>query len=183
VSHKQTLKALSKVRETLSTQPAESPAKQEQPVSVDVATLRQGQPVFHRPWGKKAVVAEVDLRKSRVRIDMSGVFLWAEARDLAPSDARPETRASVTQTVSASPVPMRLDLRGMRADVALSELEKGVDNALLAGRSVLEIIHGRGTGALRKEVHAYLRQSPAIATFSLAPEDQGGDGVTLVEFR
>lgn len=183
VSHKQTLKALSKVRETLSTQPAESPAEQEQPVSVDVATLRQGQPVFHRPWGKKAVVAEVDLRKSRVRIDMSGVFLWAEARDLAPSDARPETRASVTQTVSASPVPMRLDLRGMRADVALSELEKGVDNALLAGRSVLEIIHGRGTGALRKEVHAYLRQSPAIATFSLAPEDQGGDGVTLVEFR
>lgn len=181
-SHKQTLKALSKVRETLSTQSAEAPVVQE-PVSVDVTTLRQGQPVFHRPWGKKAVVAEVDLRKSRVRIDMSGVFLWAEARDLAPSDAKPQPKTSVTQTVSASPVPMRLDLRGMRADVALSELEKGVDNALLAGRSVLEVIHGRGTGALRKEVHAYLRQSPAIASFSLAPEDQGGDGVTLIEFR
>lgn len=181
VSHKQTLKALSRVRESLAATPVETPAEAA-PV-IDVTTLRVGQPVFHRPWGKKAVVAEVDLRKARVRIDMSGVFLWAEARDLAPSDEKPSTRVSVTHTVSASPVPMRLDLRGMRADVALSELEKGVDNALLAGRSVLEVIHGRGTGALRKEVHAYLRQSPAVASFELAPEDQGGDGVTLVEFR
>lgn len=181
-SHKQTLKALSKVRESLTSQPAEAAAEVARP-ALDINTLRTGQTVYHHPWGKTATVSEVDLRKGRVRIDMSGVFLWADAADLAPSADSPKTRTSVIRNVSASVVPMRLDLRGMRADVALSELAKFIDNALLAGMNVAEIIHGRGTGALRKEVHASLRQCPAVASFTLAPEDQGGDGMTIVEFR
>lgn len=51
------------------------------------------------------------------------------------------------------------------------------------GREGVEIVHGRGTGALRKEVHAFLKTFPGIASFALAPEDQGGDGVTIVTFK
>ncbi|MFR5647722.1 MAG: Smr/MutS family protein, partial [Bilophila wadsworthia] len=54
---------------------------------------------------------------------------------------------------------------------------------LLSGREGVEIVHGRGTGALRKEVHAFLKTFPGIASFALAPEDQGGDGVTIVTFK
>ena len=76
-----------------------------------------------------------------------------------------------------------MDLRGKRADQALSELSQYLDRALLSGREGVEIVHGRGTGALRKEVHAFLKTFPGIASFALAPEDQGGDGVTIVTFK
>lgn len=78
---------------------------------------------------------------------------------------------------------MRVDLRGMRADVAVSELSRALDKALLAGMSAVEAIHGRGTGALRKEIHAFLKSFPAVRSFALAPEDQGGDGVTIIELK
>jgi DNA mismatch repair protein MutS2 len=55
-----------------------------------------------------------------------------------------------------------------------------LDAAILNGRTELEILHGRGTGALRREVHAFLKRYPPAASFAVAPEDQGGDGVTCV---
>ena len=65
----------------------------------------------------------------------------------------------------------------MRADVALAELERFMDKALLAGFSEVEVVHGRGTGALRRQVHDFLRSFPAVGQFALAPEDRGGDGM------
>jgi DNA mismatch repair protein MutS2 len=78
---------------------------------------------------------------------------------------------------------LRLDLRGKRADFALAELAQYIDSAILGGRDLVEIIHGRGTGALRREIHAFLKDNPAIKSYALAPEDQGGDGVTLAELK
>jgi DNA mismatch repair protein MutS2 len=74
-------------------------------------------------------------------------------------------------------------LRGKRAEMALSELGAFLDKALLSNMEGAEIVHGRGTGALRREVHNFLRSFPGIAAFALAPEDQGGDGMTMVTFR
>jgi DNA mismatch repair protein MutS2 len=74
-------------------------------------------------------------------------------------------------------------LRGKRADAALGELGTFLDKALLANMEGAEIVHGRGTGALRREVHNFLRNFPGIAGFSLAPEEQGGDGMTMVTFK
>ena len=67
--------------------------------------------------------------------------------------------------------------------MAISELSQYLDRALRSGREGAEIVHGRGTGALRKEVHAFLKTFPGVASFALAPEDQGGDGVTVVIFK
>ena len=77
---------------------------------------------------------------------------------------------------------MSLDLRGFRADVALSELARFLDQALLKGRERVEIVHGKGSGALRREVHAFLKSFPPVAHFFLATEEEGGDGKTIVEF-
>ena len=71
----------------------------------------------------------------------------------------------------------------MRADVAITELERFLDAAIVGGRTELEILHGRGTGALRREVHAMLKNYPPVASFTIAPEDQGGDGVTCVVLK
>ena len=47
----------------------------------------------------------------------------------------------------------------------------------------MEVIHGRGTGVLRRELHAFLRGFAAVSAFRLAPDDQGGDGMTIVVLK
>ena len=78
---------------------------------------------------------------------------------------------------------MSIDLRGQRSDSAVSELSRFLDQAILRGACGVEIIHGRGTGALRKEIHEFLRRFPAVRSFRLASEEEGGDGKTLVEMK
>jgi DNA mismatch repair protein MutS2 len=67
--------------------------------------------------------------------------------------------------------------------VAISELDSFIDKALLSNTEELEVVHGKGTGALRREIHSYLKNAPAVASFRLAPADLGGDGMTIVELR
>jgi DNA mismatch repair protein MutS2 len=77
---------------------------------------------------------------------------------------------------------MQLDIRGKRSDEAVAELSQFLDQALLSGFEEVEIIHGKGTGALRGEVHSVLKRFPGVSDFTLAPADRGGDGMTLVHF-
>ncbi|PKN41946.1 MAG: endonuclease MutS2, partial [Deltaproteobacteria bacterium HGW-Deltaproteobacteria-20] len=86
----------------------------------------------------------------------------------------------VLRSAPAPVPPLRLDLRGMRADEAESELSRFLDKALLAGRTEVEIIHGMGTGAMRRMVHEHLKRSRAVGDFRLGNADEGGDGVTKV---
>lgn len=78
---------------------------------------------------------------------------------------------------------MSIDVRGQRADESIKAIERFLDQAILAGYGEVEIVHGRGTGALRRQIHEFLGASPAAASFVLAPEDQGGDGMTIVTLR
>ncbi|MCS7065427.1 MAG: Smr/MutS family protein, partial [Fimbriimonadales bacterium] len=110
--------------------------------------------------------------------------LPVELDDLEPvAQPAPQSRVRTKRPRPPQPVPHELIIRQMRVDEALPVLEKYLDDALLAGYDSVRILHGRGTGALRHAVHAYLSQHPQVASFQLAPRDQGGDGVTIVRFR
>jgi len=76
-----------------------------------------------------------------------------------------------------------LSLRGMRAEKAISVLEKYLDDALLAGFSSVEVIHGKGEGILRKLVAEQLEAHPRVKSFHTAALDRGGYGVTVAEFK
>jgi DNA mismatch repair protein MutS2 len=76
-----------------------------------------------------------------------------------------------------------LDLRGQRADEALSELESFLDRTALEGADVVFVIHGHGTGALRKVVREYLATSPYVARFRAGGAGEGGDGVSVVSLK
>ncbi|SET78075.1 DNA mismatch repair protein MutS2 [Salinibacillus kushneri] len=78
-------------------------------------------------------------------------------------------------------VKTELDLRGKRYEDALQELEKYVDNALLAGYPRVSIIHGKGTGALRKGVQKFAERHPSITSQRLGGMSEGGSGVTVLE--
>jgi DNA mismatch repair protein MutS2 len=75
-----------------------------------------------------------------------------------------------------------ISLRGLRVDEAEAELVKALDRAVLADLPYLRVIHGKGTGALRSRVHEILAGDARVKRFGFAPPNQGGHGVTIVEF-
>ncbi|MDR1685337.1 MAG: Smr/MutS family protein [Desulfovibrio sp.] len=186
--HKQTLKELARLRKAVNAG-SEGGAEPAARAPVDLAALEPRARVRHVPWKRLGTVLEIDERKQRLRLDFDGVSLWAEAADIELADGNaPSARNAAGRSAqrpkaffSVPYAPVSLDIRGEHADTALSGLGRFLDGAVTDGRAEVEIIHGRGTGVLRREVHAFLRTFPAVRSFRLAPEDRGGDGMTIVE--
>ena len=80
-----------------------------------------------------------------------------------------------------SAVKRELDLRGQTALEAIMEIDKFIDNALLMGVNQLTIIHGKGTGKLRREIHNHLKKNKYIKSYRLGTFGEGESGVTIVE--
>ena len=78
-------------------------------------------------------------------------------------------------------VQRELDIRGLMVDESESVVGKFIDDAAIAGLRHVLIIHGKGSGALRKGIHEFLRRNRSVASFQLADIDEGGSGATLVE--
>jgi DNA mismatch repair protein MutS2 len=88
----------------------------------------------------------------------------------------------ISAPVAQEPLRMELDLHGYRADDAIAELDRYLDRALLAGYPKVRIIHGTGQGKLYRVVHEFLRDFPAVRRFRFGGTEEGGGGVTVVEF-
>lgn len=85
--------------------------------------------------------------------------------------------------VESSQIKREIDLRGMYGDEAIDMIDKFIDDALLAGLHRVDIIHGKGTGALRKKVGEYLKKHKSVKSFRLGEWNEGGTGVTVVELE
>jgi len=94
-----------------------------------------------------------------------------------------ETTPVATIKGSNYHVKPELDLRGERFEDALHRLEHYIDDALLAGYSKVSIIHGKGTGALRKGVQEFSRKHSRIASYRAGSSGEGGSGVTVIELK
>jgi DNA mismatch repair protein MutS2 len=132
-----------------------------------------------------------------VKVTVGALTVEVDAAELARGKAAPAARGA--RPLSGGPPPRvspedelalatpsgsnTLDLRGQRADEALDAIEPYLDRAALDGRSPIFIIHGHGTGALRKQVRAYLDRSPYVARWAPGDPRQGGDGVSVVQLR
>ncbi len=74
---------------------------------------------------------------------------------------------------------MEIDLRGLRVDDGLAELERQLDAAYLNGMPFVRIIHGKGTGAMKKAVREALHANPHVKRFEGGKDEEGGEGVTI----
>jgi len=120
--------------------------------------------------------AEVQLGALRTRVSA----LDLEKRQPVAS---PGGRSEVHVQLSRRPIPrVEIDLRGWRAEDALPELDKYLDDAYLASLPYAHIIHGKGTGTLRRVVREALADHPLVASFRPGELDEGGEGVTVVQF-
>jgi DNA mismatch repair protein MutS2 len=100
-----------------------------------------------------------------------------------PSDGPPPPAADDPLALVSPTGGHTLDLRGRDGDDAIAALEAYLDRATLSGQSHVIVVHGHGTGALRKRVRAYLDDSPYVARWAPGTPRQGGDGAAVVELR
>ncbi|EAE5709946.1 TPA: endonuclease MutS2 [Listeria monocytogenes] len=97
---------------------------------------------------------------------------------------KPKKQRIITSVHSSgSPTKSELDLRGERYEDALQKVDKYLDEALLAGYPQVAIIHGKGTGALRTGVTEYLKNHRMVKSIRFGAAAEGGNGVTIVEFK
>ncbi|MBV9496112.1 MAG: Smr/MutS family protein [Acidobacteria bacterium] len=143
-----------------------------------------GEKVEHRKFKVVGDVLSIDGNKAVINVN--GRKMTVEARDLAPvAGAKPKassfapTRKSKTSTPDIAPISAELNLIGQRVDDALEASDKFLDRALLEGKEAVRIIHGFGTGVLRKAVREHLRKHPAVASWRPGEENEGGDGATV----
>jgi len=76
-----------------------------------------------------------------------------------------------------------LNVIGCTVDEALARAERFLDESLLGDQRLVRVIHGYGTGQLKRALTGFLQQHPLVARFETAPPEQGGGGVTLVELK
>ena len=86
----------------------------------------------------------------------------------------------MSKTATVSP---EIKLLGMTVDEAISALDKYLDDAYLAHLHTVRVVHGKGTGALRKAVQGHLKRVKIVKDFHLAEFGEGDAGVTIVEFK
>ena len=102
---------------------------------------------------------------------------------LQPEEKDNKFRLTKITQSKAKNISMTLDLRGARYEEARERTDKYLDDAYLAGLKCVEIIHGKGTGALREGIHDLLRYHHHVGEFRLGNEGEGGHGVTIVTLR
>lgn len=141
---------------------------------VTVLSLDQEGIILENPV-KGKVLVEVEGKRLRIPLDWLG-----KAVSKNPEEARDTTPVNVTRAAAAT---FTLDLRGFRAEDAISELGRFLDQAVLSNLGMLQIIHGKGTGVIRKVVHEVLAEHSAVQKYRLGGLDEGGAGVTFVEMK
>jgi DNA mismatch repair protein MutS2 len=116
-------------------------------------------------------------------VSASDVSSAAEKHDPLAA-ARKQKNVHVTVTsANTDEMRMEINLIGRTVDEATEELEKYLDRAFLAGLPCVRIIHGHGAGILRRGVREFLKSHPHVANLAEAPQNEGGQGATLVELR
>lgn len=167
-------------------------------VPVDPDTLEVGQRVFVRSFNREGdIVARLD-DQARVQIgalqttaDLDDLFFSSDTRRKRPASGPTARRAPAPSpsheepTTTGIPQTKRntVDLRGLHVDEALEKLEMFLDTAYLESRAGVHIIHGHGTGALKRAVRGWLIGSRYVADFRPGERGEGGDGVTVAALK
>ncbi len=120
-------------------------------------------------------------------VQMGIMKMTVPTTSIEPVAAKPDNTTKKAQTNmrlhKAQTASTEIHLRAMRAEDAERELERFIDDAVLAGLDSVRIVHGKGEGILRKITQEYLRRHPHVRSHKLADASEGGEGVTVAVFR
>lgn len=131
--------------------------------------------------GTMAVGRVIEMNGLELLIDINGLRVRTEVSKVYPAEKKEQKAlvSSESRPLLLS-VPSRIDIRGSRVADVVTELDKRIADAISANLTSVEIIHGKGTGALRKAVQDFLSEHPQVSSFRTGHITEGGDGVTFV---
>jgi DNA mismatch repair protein MutS2 len=148
-----------------------------------------GEEVLLSQFGQRGVLLRRENGQSEVQVGAMRLTVptktlrRVKAEETAAEPARKGGGSAAVSFQRALQLSPELDLRGQRADEALLNVEKYLDDARLAGVNKVRIIHGKGLGALRKVVYESVKADPSVRAIQEAPEEEGGAGVAVVELK
>ncbi len=173
-----------RVRETAQRQKAVEPppAKQATQASSLLQPLAVGDTVWIESLAQMGQVLGLGNGEAEVQVGAFRAKLPLVSLEKRPAPAQPRDQSQVRVTMAARPLPsVELHLRGMRVEEVVPRLGQYLDDAYLAGLPFVRIVHGKGTGTLRKVVREILSEHPLVASFKTGELNEGGEGVTVVK--
>lgn len=150
--------------------------------------LQMGESVKILSLNQTGVLVEGPDRNGDVKVQMGILSVSSNVRDLArvaepDRIVTPKASSSFVSVNTAQNSLPYLDLRGERFDDAMRTVDKYLDDCVLAGYNKVRIIHGKGTGALRKGIHERLKHDRRVVSFAFADVREGGTGATDVVLK
>ena len=146
--------------------------------SVKVLSMNLTGTISSLPDSRGNVTVQMGILRSQVNI--SDLEIIEEVNPYAPKNMRRTGSGKIKMSKSLSVRP-EINLLGKTVDEAVAELDKYLDDALLSHLNTVRVVHGKGTGALRKGIHEYLRRQKHVKSYHLAEFGEGDAGVTIVE--
>lgn len=148
-------------------------------------TFQAGDDVMVHAFGQRGTLLEKTSNKEwQVQLGILKMNVSEDGMSLVePEKEAPQKTIATVRSSGGPRVSTQLDLRGRRYEDALQEVDQYLDAAILAGYSQVTIVHGKGTGALRTGITDYLKNHRSVKKFELAPQNQGGSGATIVQFK
>lgn len=148
--------------------------------SVKVLSMNLTGTVNSPPDSRGNVTVQMGILRSQVHISDLVIIEENNTYDTKNKRGTSKGKLKMSKALSVSP---EINLLGKTVDEAISELDKYLDDALLSHLSVVRVVHGKGTGALRRGIHEYLRRQKHVKSYRLGEFGEGDAGVTIVEFK
>ncbi len=125
------------------------------------------------------------LQKNKAVVNVNGLRMTVSLNNLSYLKEKPQQKKEKSHVSVKKPgsMPLELNLIGYRVDEALPILDKYIDDAILLKAPFLRVIHGFGTGALRKGIWTHLKNNPFIEEMRYGGESEGGSGATILTFK
>ncbi len=151
------------------------------------ASVIRGQTVHVVSLNNKATVLKPQDAKGQVQVQAGPIKMFVPLSDLRIVAQKQEPQRAVTRPreimTDIKTVKYELDLRGFLVDDAILEIDAFIDDCIRTGRTEFNIIHGKGTGALRTGVQNYLKTHPRVKSFRIGAYGEGDAGVTVVTLK
>ena len=149
--------------------------------------LKPGDTVMILNLNKKGTVLDTPDKEGQVQIQAGIIKVKIHISQLRLLDEQQEVVSSIETSratgIKTSNIRPEIDVRGENIEEATGKLDKYIDEAVIAGLHEVTIIHGKGTGALRKGIHDFLKPHAHVASFRLGKYGEGETGVTVVTLK
>ncbi|HHX76842.1 MAG TPA: hypothetical protein GX697_00615 [Firmicutes bacterium] len=154
--------------------------------TVTADALRPGMELGIKSLGQRGILIDYNSENKEAQLQVGAIKIKTALADLVLPPGEPESKQVASrpyiklQTEKSRTMPPEINLRGLTLAESIDKVEKYLDDCLLAGMDRVSLIHGKGTGKLRRGLHAYLETVKAVKDFRLGEEGEGDSGVTIV---